>query len=114
MDISKGYFGFNHPEFSQMFLSVADFCSESRAESVHIAHGATIALHCQLTTYSQIGWFFEEFFFKVDSLLVLLGRYVFEFFVDNSGDLEHVAGSFTVTGCDYRSVNINEASGLVE
>lgn len=114
MNVPKGYFWFDHPEFSQVFLGVANFCPECRTKGIHIAHGTTIVLHCQLPTHCQIGWFFEELLFKVDGGLVLFGGNVVDVFVKDGGYLEHVASPFTVTSSDDGSVYINEPSGLVE
>lgn len=114
MNISKSDFRFNHPEFSQMFLSVRYFSSESRSKGIHIAHSTTIVFNSQLTTDSQISRFTEELLFIVDLSLFFILRDLVDVFVKDSRDLEHITCSFCIWGSYDRGMDIDEATGLIE
>ena len=114
VDISESDFRLYHPELREMFLGVTDLCSESGTEGIYIGQSTTIVFNSQLSTDREISWFFKEFFFIVDLSFFFIHRYFIDILIENSGDLEHTASTFTVAGGDQRSVDIEEASGLIE
>src|SRR5574344_58175 len=105
--IKEGYFGLHHPELSQMTGRVAVLGTERRTEGVNSTEGRSSQFAFQLSTDGKIGLLTEEI------LVVLYFSFLCHSVQVECGDLEHLTGSLSITGCDKGGVEIIE-SVLVE
>ena len=105
-EVRKGDLRLDHPELGRMALGVTLLGAESGAESIDIAESHAESFAVQLAGYGQIGGLAEEVFLEIHIALVVTRRIS----GIQSGDTEHFACAFSITGCDQRCMHVYEAT----
>ena len=105
----ESYFGFNHPELSQVARCIGILCAEGRTESVDLSQSHSTQFAFELSADGECGLFAKEIVgivylsvFVFLEVIEVLGRY-----------LEHLSGTFAVRSGDKRCVEV-EVSVLME
>ena len=80
--------------------------TESRSESIYVLECKSISLYIQLSAYGQVYRLTEEVLGVIHFAVFCL-RYIVHI---QSGHLEHLTGTLTVTAGDQRSMHIDKSS----
>ena len=98
--ITKGHFGFDHPELRGVAGSIGVLGPKGRAEGVNIRKRTGVGLPFQLAAHGEVGFLTKEILLGFPSLI--------------RGDAEHLAGALAIARSDDGRVDVNEVAFIEE
>ena len=110
LQVSKGDFRLDHPEFGGMAGGVGVFSPEGGAEGINVAEGHGEGLTVELAGNGQVGGLAEEVLGVIDLAVLGLGDVV----QVKGGDLEHFARALAVGAGNQGRVDIHKVPILEE
>ena len=110
VQVAKGHFRLNHPEFRQVSRRSRFLSTETRSKSVHIRKGQRGHFRLQLSAHGQEGSLAKKIL-RVINLPAAVTRQILQI---ERGHAEHRSCTFGIGGRDHRSMKVEKAPLLKE